>query len=245
MSTTVRVAVWSGPRNISTAMMRSWEARGDCAVVDEPLYAHYLESTGFDHPGASEVIETHDTDWRRVVESLIGNPTGGEPVFYQKHMAHHLLPHMEMEWIVNLRSVLLIREPRAMVASLAKVIPNPAIEETGLPQQQRLDRWLQEHAGYVAPVVDSRDVLLNPAGLLRAFCGAVGVSYTERMLSWPAGPRDTDGVWAKHWYANVERSTGFEPYAPSASEPPTRLLPLVRACERIYDQLLERRLTAE
>lgn len=242
MPKTLRIAVWSGPRNISTAMMRSWEARGDCAVIDEPLYAHYLLRTGLDHPGAPEIIAKHETDWRIVVDQLLASPPNGEPVFYQKHMAHHLLSNIEFEWIAALRNVMLIREPRAMVASLAKVIPNPTIEETGLPQQERLDDWLREVAGQDSPVIDSRDVLQNPAGALRAMCAAIGVAYTDRMLSWPAGRRATDGVWAKHWYANVERSTGFEPYAPSASEPPARLLPLVRECERIYKRIYARRL---
>lgn len=243
MPDTVRIAVWSGPRNISTAMMRSWEARGDCAVVDEPLYAHYLLKTGLDHPGADEVMERHETDWRSVAHSLVGDAPDGKPIFYQKHMAHHLLPGMEWSWIASLRNALLIREPRAMIASLAKVIPNPTIEETGLPQQERLDAWLREEIGRAAPVLDSRDVLIDPGATLRALCEAVGVPYTDRMLSWPAGPRPTDGAWARHWYANVERSTGFEPYTPPRSDPPARLLPLVRACERFYERLHERRLT--
>ncbi len=242
MPETIRIAVWSGPRNISTAMMRSWEARGDCAVVDEPLYAHYLAATGHDHPGAAEVMAQHETDWRIVVDALLGPVPGEKPLFYQKHMAHHLLPDIELDWIESLRNVLLIREPRAMVTSLAKVIPNPTIEETGLPQQVRLAEWLSDQTGRAAPVIDSRDVLMNPEVALRAMCDAIAVPFTQHMLTWAPGPRATDGVWAKHWYANVEKTSGFEPYVPSTAEPPARLRSLVRACERLYEPLHERRL---
>jgi len=233
--------MWSGPRNISTALMRSFEARGDAAVVDEPLYAHYLKQTGLDHPGRDDVIAHHDADWRVVVAGLLGDIPNNKPIYYQKHMAHHLLPEVDLDWIENLRSAFLIREPRAMLASLAKVIPNPTIEQTGLPQQERLDQWLGER-GIQPPVVDSRDVLMNPAGTLRALCDSLELPYTDRMLSWEAGPRTSDGVWAKYWYANVERSTGFAASTPKNGELPQRLKTLVKQCERIYQSLYDRRL---
>lgn len=239
----VRVAMWSGPRNISTALMRSWDARGDCAVVDEPLYAHYLMATGHPHPGADAILEHHETDFDRVIAALLGPIPNGASVFYQKHMAHHVLPDMDMAWIRDLNSAFLIRDPSAMIASLAKVLPNPAIEETGLPQQVRLLEWLRDETGETPPVFDSRDVLMDPARALPAMCQSLGVSFTERMLSWAPGRRATDGVWAEHWYANVEKSTGFAPWAPPRDEPPARLRSLVRQCEALYQRLYESRMT--
>lgn len=239
----VRVAMWSGPRNISTALMRSWEARGDCAVVDEPLYAHYLSVTGHPHPAADAVMQHHETDFDRVIAALLGPIPHGASVFYQKHMAHHVLPDMDMTWIRNLSSAFLIRDPKAMIASLAKVLPNPAIEETGLPQQVRLLEWLRDETGETPPVFDSRDVLMDPARALPVMCQSLGVSFTERMLSWAPGRRATDGVWAEHWYANVEKSTGFAPWTPPREEPPARLLSLVRQCEALYQRLYESRKT--
>lgn len=206
---TVRVAMWSGPRNISTAMMRAWEHRGDCAVSDEPLYAHYLAHTGLDHPGRDQVVQAGETDWRAVVGTLLGPAPGGQPVWYQKHMAHHLLPHVDRGWIVGLRNVLLVRDPRAVVASYVKARAEVAAEDIGLPQQAALYDQLCE-AGAPPPVIDAADFLQAPAAHLRALCEWLGIPFTDRMLHWPAGPRESDGVWAPHWYARVRASTGFE-----------------------------------
>jgi hypothetical protein len=209
----IRIAMWSGPRNISTAMMRSWENRGDCVVVDEPLYAHYLSVTGLDHPAAQRVVAAGDTDWRRVTERLTNGTPGDATVFYQKHMTHHLLPHIGHDWIHRLRNVLLIRDPREVVASYLKSRATVTPEDTGLPQQVALYRMLSQ-TGTPPPVIDAADFLREPERQLRAICDLLGVPFTERMLSWPAGPRDSDGVWAPYWYQAVWRSTGFEPYRP-------------------------------
>jgi len=240
----VRIAMWSGPRNISTAMMRSWEARGDCAVVDEPFYAHYLQATGLPHPGAAEVIAEHETDARKVVEFLTGPVAGGKPVFYQKHMCHHMLPDVPLDWLGAVRHSMLLREPRRMLISLAKVTPNPTLEDTGLPQQERLYDEITKRTGAPPPVFDCADILADPSGALRAMCDGLGVEYTERMLTWPPGRRDTDGAWAPHWYANVERSTGFEKPREASEDLPERLTDLLRECERIYERLAERRINA-
>ena len=206
---TVRLAVWSGPRNISTALMRAWENRPDTAVVDEPLYAHYLAVTGLDHPGAAEVVAAGETDWRRVVDDLLGPTPGGAAVSYQKHMAHHLLPDIDRAWIGRLTNVLLVRDPRQVVASYTRA---------------RADRHRRRHRpapagaavrrahrpGAPPPVIDAADFLADPETYLRALCDHAGVAFTDRMLSWPPGPRPTDGVWAPHWYDAVWRSTGFE-----------------------------------
>ncbi|MFO0954531.1 MAG: HAD family hydrolase [Isosphaeraceae bacterium] len=244
MSEPLRIAMWSGPRNISTAMMRAWGNRPDTTVCDEPLYAHYLQHTGLDHPGAEEVIAVHEPDWRKAVEFLLGPAPGGKAVFYQKHMSHHLLPHIERDWIFRLTNAFLIREPVEMVTSLGKILASPTPEATGLPQQVEIFDWLVTHTGKTPPVVDARDVLDNPRGMLAALCDALGVPFTDAMLSWPAGRRETDGVWAKHWYSNVEKTTTFQPYAPKNEPVPDHLKPLLDVCWPHYEKLHARRLVA-
>lgn len=205
----VRIAMWSGPRNISTAMMRAWENRGDCAVSDEPLYAHYLDHTGLDHPAREEVIADGQTDWRQVVDDLLGPVPGGAPVWYQKHMTHHLLPHIDHGWIAGLRNVLLIRDPRQVVASYVKSRATVTAQDIGLPQQVELYEALAA-GGEPPPVIDAGDFLRAPEAHLRALCAWLGIDFTPRMLHWPKGRRDSDGIWAPHWYAQVWESTGFE-----------------------------------
>ena len=240
----VRVAMWSGPRTLSTALMRSWEARGDTFVADEPFYAHYLRATGAEHPGREEVIEVHETDWRRVTEWLTGPVPEGKRIFYQKHMAHHLLPEMEGAWLERLSHAFLIREPREMLGSLVEVTPDPGIDDTGLPQQVRLFRRSVERTGSVPPVVDARDVQEDPPGVLARLCERLGVPWTDRMLSWEAGPRESDGAWAKHWYGAVLESTGFRPWRPRPDRVPARLAELLAACDDLYGELRHHRLTA-
>jgi hypothetical protein len=232
-----RIAMWSGPRNISTALLRAWGERADAAVVDEPFYACYLSRTGLPHPGADEVIRSQPTDWRVVAESLTGPAPGAKAVFYQKHMAHHMLPEIELDWMLKVDNTFLIREPAAVIVSLAKVTPNPRLEDTGYPQLWRLFEWVRERTGRAPPVVDSRDLLLDPRRVLGLLCDALGVPFDEVMLSWPAGPRPTDGVWAKHWYDAVLRSTGFEPYRPRAEPVPERLKGILAEADDLYARL--------
>jgi hypothetical protein len=240
----LRIAMWSGPRNISTALMRSWGNRPDTAVIDEPLYAHYLLKTGLDHPGADEVIAHHENDWRKVVELLVGDVPGGKAIFYQKQMTHHLLPEIDREWLAQLTNAFLIREPREMLTSLIKTIPEPTLADTGLPQQSEVFEWVRRQSGSVPPVIDARDVLEDPRGLLMRLCAALGVTFDEAMLSWPAGRRSTDGIWAKHWYANVERSTTFGPYQPKNETLPERFRGLLQDCIDHYEALARHRLRA-
>ncbi len=234
--------MWSGPRNISTAMMRSWGNREDTVVCDEPLYAHYLTAVDVAHPGRDEVIAHHDTDWRRVVQGLVEEEPGGATVYYQKHMAHHLLPDMDRRWLDTLDNCFLIRDPARMLASLDRKTPSPSLEDTGLPQQVEIFRQVRDRTGAVPPVVDSADILRNPAGMLRRLCDAVGVPWSDRMLWWPAGRRDTDGIWARHWYEAVERSTGFAPPREEAPDVPPRLQELVDRCRPFYEELHASRL---
>jgi len=212
---TLRIAMWSGPRNISTAMMRAWENRDDCAISDEPLYAHYLAHTGLDHPARDQVIAAGDSDWRSVVDVLLGPAPDDAPVWYQKHMTHHLLPHIDHGWIAQLRNVLLIRDPREVVASYLKSRATVTAEDIGLPQQVALYDELCA-AGAAPPIIDANDFLRAPEPHLRALCDWLGIEFSGRMLHWPKGPRASDGIWAPHWYAHVWESTGFE--APVAHE---------------------------
>jgi hypothetical protein len=225
--------MWSGPRNISTAMMRAWENRGDCAVSDEPLYAAYLATTGIDHPMRDEVISAGDTDWHSVVRVLTGSVPDGKPIWYQKHMTHHLLPGMLSQesgrgWIGQLANVLLIRDPHEVVASYLKARATVTPEDIGLPQQVELFDML-DAAGMPPPIIDAGDFLRAPEAHLRALCILLGIDFTNRMLQWPPGPRATDGVWATHWYSRVWESTGFE--SRSGSE----TIPLSTAGARVAD----------
>ncbi len=235
----LRVAAWSGPRNISTAMMRAWENRADCAVSDEPLYAHYLQQTRLDHPGRDEVIAAGDTDWRRVVTALTTGPVpGGRAVWYQKHMTHHLLPGMDTGWVHGLTHVFLIRDPALVVASYVKSRATVVAEDIGLLQQARLFDEVSQRLGHAPPVIDAERFLRDPRRHLQRLCGRLGLPFTERMLSWPAGPRDSDGVWAPHWYAAVRASTGFEPARERHLQLEGEAARAAEACRAAYEQLL-------
>ncbi len=236
--------MWSGPRNISTAMMRSWENRGDTAVWDEPLYAYYLHTTGIEHPGADEVIAAGETDWRQVVKRITGPVPGGKRIFFQKHMTHHLLDEIDRGWLRELINCFLIRNPAEVVASYARTRENPVIEDVGVVQQAEIYDYLCAQDQHPPVVVDARDVLENPEGTLRRLCDGVGVEFTPRMLAWPAGPRDSDGVWARYWYDSVIASTGFMPYRQRSLRLSPELNAIAETCEPHYRRLYELRLTA-
>lgn len=235
MADVALLAMWSGPRNISTALMRSWENRPDTVVVDEPFYAHYLAVTGIDHPGRDDVLAHGETDWRVVRDALLG-PVPGARVCYQKQMAHHLTPDIERDWVRALTNVLLIRNPREVVASYLRSRETVTIDDLGLRQQNELYDDLAA-LGTAPPVIDAADFLRHPEPFLRGLCDLVGVQFDDRMLSWPKGPRDTDGVWAPYWYAAVQGSTGFAPYV----EPDVTLTgepaDVAEACMPLYERL--------
>lgn len=236
--------MWSGPRNISTAMMRAWGNRPDTAVLDEPFYGMYLKETGVDHPGRDEVIASMETDWRKVVAAVTGPIPGGKLVWYQKHMAHHLLPGVERGWTGELTNCFLIRDPARVLVSLAKVTPKPGLRDLGLAQQVELFRAERLRIGRVPPVLDAADVLRDPGRALSALCVAVGVPFDQSMLSWPPGRRSTDGIWAKWWYKEVEASTGFKP-DPAAGVPlemPDRLRGVYEECLPLYRELWDARM---
>ena len=237
--------MWSGPRNISTAMMRAWGNRADTAVIDEPFYAYYLERTGKKHPGAAEVIAQGETDWRKVAEQCgrgLSAPTG-KKIFFQKQMTHHLLPEIDREWLVDLTNCFLIRDPREVILSYIKKNPEPTLEDLGYVQQEKIFDFVREQTGKVPPIVDAKDVLENPERILRLLCDTVGVEFDKAMLSWPPGLRETDGIWAKHWYDEVARSTSFQPYKPREGDVPDRLREIYEQCRECYERLYQHRLS--
>lgn len=216
---TVRIAMWSGPRNISTALMRAWENRGDCAVVDEPFYAAFLAATGLEHPLREAVLASQPTDWRAVVIGLDAPAPEGPPFVYEKQMAHHMLPGFGRAWIAGRRNAFLIREPAAVLASYVARRGEVTLADIGVEQQHALFDAEADRLGRIPPVVEGDAVLADPAGALAALCEALNVPFRAEMLRWPAGRRASDGVWAPAWYDAVERSTGFE--RPAPRPPPT------------------------
>lgn len=238
----LRLAMWCCPRTVSTALMRAFENRGDTFVVDEPLYAHYLSVTGRRHALADEIVRSQPTDWRAVAGWLTGPVPEGKRIFYQKHMAHHLLGGIERDWLDGLTHAFLIRDPREMLPSLFAKLEDLALGDTGYPQQLELFERVRERTGSTPAVIDSSDLLRDPEGILRALCESLGIPFRESMLSWPPGPRPTDGIWARHWYGSVEDSTGFEPYRPKAAPLPKPLVELEARCRGPYLQLHAQRL---
>jgi hypothetical protein len=241
----LRLAMWSGPRNISTAMMRAWENRPDCAVSDEPLYAAWLTLSGADHPGRDEVIAAGDTDWRRVVRELTEGPVPhAATIWYQKHMCHHLHPDMSWDWIADLDNVLLLRDPDQVVASYVAARGTDEIvpEDVGLPQQIELFEWLGTRTGRPPLVIDSSEFLSAPEAHLRALCEQFDIEFLPRMLAWPSGPRASDGVWAKYWYDSVWRSTGFKTPRPRRVQLSGRAAEVAEYCRPIYQRLRSNRL---
>jgi hypothetical protein len=209
----VRIAMWSGPRNISTAMMRSFGARADTAVIDEPFYAAYLAQTGLVHPMRQEVIAAQPNDWRDVVTALLGRVPADKPICYQKHMTHHMIPAFGRRWLAQVRNAFLIRDPAAVLASYVAKRGEVTLADIGIVQQRELFDQEAERLGRAPPTVEGSDILADPAGVLARLCAALGIAYTDAMLHWAAGRRDSDGVWAPAWYDAVERSTGFGPPA--------------------------------
>ena len=208
----LRIAMWSGPRNISTALMRAWENRDDCAVWDEPLYGYYLDATGIPHPGAAEVIADQGTDASAIIARCVGDVPGSKNIFYQKHMTLHLLPELDRTWLASLVNCFLIREPEAVIASYAAVRSDATLEDIGFTQQAELFNHVRHISAEIPLVIDSREFLLDPRAMLEAICASLDIEFVPAMLSWPKGKRDSDGVWAKHWYDSVWSSTGFAAY---------------------------------
>lgn len=223
-------------------MMRAWGNRDDTLVIDEPFYAYYLKATRIEHPGADEVISTGETDWRRVVAQLTGPIENGKRIFFQKQMTHHLLPEIDREWLAAVTNCFLIRDPREVISSYIKKREDPSFQDLGFVQQAEIFEFVRTITNAVPPVVDAKDVLHNPERTLRMLCEAIGVEFKSSMLSWPPGLRETDGVWAKHWYGEVAKTTSFQPYHFRHYELPEKLHELHKRCRSCYENLYQYRL---
>ncbi|MFQ5624067.1 MAG: HAD family hydrolase [Paracoccaceae bacterium] len=236
--------MWSGPRNLSTAMMRSFGARPDCAVWDEPFYAAYLARTGLDHPMGAEIIAAGETDADKVARRCAGEAPGGKRLFYQKHMTQHMVAGFPRGWMADVVNVFLIRDPEQVVASYAAKRENPDFGEIGFGLQAELFEEVAEREGVAPAVVDSADILADPRGMLTALCARIGIGFSERMLRWKQGPHPDDGVWAAHWYRSVWSSTGFA--APKHREVtlPDAELRLAERARPYYERLRAYRITA-
>lgn len=237
----MRIAMWSGPRNLSTAMMYAFGNRADFAVVDEPFYAAYLAATGLDHPMRAEILRAQARDPEKVADQCSGTVPDGKAHVYQKHMVHHIQPAFPRAWMAEVTHCFLIRHPARVIASYVAKRQNPTPEDLGF---QHMD-MVFDHVlslGQTPPVIDSTMVRSDPEGTLRALCHVLGIGFDGAMLSWPEGGHPADGVWAPHWYGAVHRSTGFE-----ASEGPLPELSgdaaqLARDALPSYERLLERAL---
>ena len=206
---TQRIAMWSGPRNLSTAMMYAFAARGDCAAWDEPFYAAYLKATGIPHPMAAEVIAAGEPDPARVAALCTGPIPQAQSLFYQKHMTLHMIPGFDRGFMKDLTNVFLIRHPARVIASYAQKRESPTLPDIGFTQQAEFFDDAAPTEVHTPLVVDSADIRENPRQSLTALCAALQIPFTEKMLSWPAGPKPFDGAWAPHWYNAVHASTGF------------------------------------
>jgi len=239
-----RIAMWSGPRNLSTAMMRSFGNRADTFVSDEPFYGCFLRDTGADHPLREEVIAAMDCDWRSVMSTLSGDPPDASPIWYQKHMWHEMTGPIGFDDFTGFTHAFLIREPERMIASYLKMRQTARLEDLGLELQAEFFERECDRLGHAPPVVDANDVLGDPGAILAGLCAALDIAGDSAMLHWPAGRRDTDGAWAPHWYTSVEASTGFGPPESGDVDLPADARLLADRCRPFYNQLAVHRITA-
>ena len=234
--------MWSGPRNISTALMRSFENREDTFVSDEPFYAHYLQQTGIDHPMRKEVIEAGNSDWDEVSQYLTGIIPQDKSVWYQKHMAQHNLPGVDLDWTGRLTNCFLIRNPREVILSYSKKYEITSVYQLGFPQQFDLFTQLREKKGVTPIVLDSKDILIDPESMLKKLCRILEIPFTDKMLKWPKGRRNSDGIWGEHWYNAVEQSTSFQAYQKKSEKTPIEYTAIYEESIKFYLQLYNHRI---
>jgi hypothetical protein len=242
---TLRIAMWSGPRNLSTAMMRSFGSRSDTFVSDEPFYGCFLKTTGAGHPMREETVAAMDCDWNSVMQALRGEPPDGSPIWYQKHMWHHMAGPIGYDDFAGFRHAFLIREPERMIASYLRKREAARFEDFGLERQSEFFEREADRLGRAPPVIDANDVLANPEGVLSELCSALGISWDPAMLRWAPGRRDTDGIWAAHWYNAVEKSTGFGPPETDPVDLPPDAQRLADRCRPYYERLAAARLSPQ
>jgi hypothetical protein len=232
---TRRIAMWSGPRNLSSAMMRSFGNRADCFVWDEPFYGAYLAMTGLDHPMRAEILAACDHDWRQVRTECLTRIRAGKSLFYQKHMTHHMLPPIDRSWLDQVTNCFLIRHPARVVASYVAKREEPEVAELGFAEQAVLYEQAARRGRPV--VVDADDILADPGRMIPALCEALDLGFDPAMLSWPAGRHPDDGIWAAHWYGALERSRSFGPPPGPLPELGGRAAELAAACLDDYLRL--------
>jgi len=241
---TIRIAMWSGPRNLSTAMMRSFGSRADTFVSDEPFYGCFLKTTGADHPMRDEVIASMDCDWRSVMETLSSDAPDAPPVWSQKHMWHHMTGPIGYDDFAGFTHAFLIREPERMIASYLRKRETAVFEDLGLERQAEFFDREAERLGKAPPVIDAQDVLVNPESMLSKLCGALNIPWDPAMLGWAPGRRDTDGAWGAHWYNAVENSTGFGPAETEPVDLPAEAQRLADRCGPFYERLAAHKISA-
>ncbi len=229
------IAMWSGPRNISTAMMYSFGNRADCEVWDEPFYAFSLVNHGNDHPMRDAIIADNESDWNALVATCLATST--KPVFYQKHMTHHMLEGFDRTWIHQLTNAFLIRSPERVLASYTKKWSDVTLRDIGFIEQAEIFDAVAQKLGVAPPVVDADDILKNPRQVLGALCASLGIPFDAAMLKWPKGPKAFDGCWAPHWYNAVWESTGFAAPAEQPVKLPAHLAKISEDARETYLRL--------
>ena len=233
----VRIAMWSGPRNISTAMMRSFENRGDTSVIDEPFYAFYLSHSGLEHPGKEDILKFQSTNWDEVVRLITGKIPDDKFIWYQKHMVHHIANEKDIDWLKNFHNCFLIRHPREVIISYAKQAPINEITDLGFIQQVDLFKRILSLTGETPFVFEAKDILIKPEKHLKKMCEYFNINFTRKMLKWPKGERRTDGVWSQYWYKNVINSDSFFQYRDFKEEVPSSYKNLLSECLSYYEYL--------
>ena len=234
--------MWSGPRNLSTAMMRSFENREDTVVFDEPFYAHYLSVTELNHPGRDEILDFQSTNWNEVVEKCTNTRFHEKNLCYQKHMAQHNLQGFDISWIKDVQNCILIRDPKNVIASYEKKIPIEDERHLGYIQQAEIIEFLEKERGITPPIIDADDILKNPESMMKKLCNVLDIVFYKSMLRWPAGARDSDGVWGAYWYEGVYESTGFKPYTKKEVNLDQNLANVYEKCKKHYDSFYKKRI---
>ncbi len=238
----LRIAMWSGPRNLSTAMLRAFENRPDCSVLDEPFYAYYLQRTGLDHPMRDDIIAAQESDPARIIAACTAGDATDPPLQYQKQMCHHMLDEVPTDWLAKVKNCFLIRHPGAVAASYAAKRESVEAGDLGYRRQLALYKTAAAGRSEPPPVLDADDILKEPEAMLRRLCDNLGIGFSEAMLNWPAGPRASDGIWSRHWYGAVEASTGFQTYEKRQICLPDDLRATVARCLPDYLELRALRL---
>ena len=236
------IAMWSGPRNLSTAMMRSFENRKDTLVFDEPFYAHYLSVTELNHPGRDQILDFQSTNWDEVVEKCRNTSFQKESLCYQKHMAQHNLQGFDISWIKDVQNCILIRDPKYVIASYGKKLPIQDERHLGYIQQAEIIEFLEKENGITPPIIDADDILKNPESMMKKLCKALDIIFYPSMLQWPSGTRSSDGVWGVYWYEEVYDSTGFKPYTKKEVNIDQKLANVYEKCRKHYDTFYDKRM---